>query len=281
MVTKKNNADMKNEPEVSKSVTLNKLLPNLMTIFAICIGLSAIRFAMIGKWETAVLCIFAAGILDNLDGRLARLLNAQTKFGAELDSLADMVNFGVVPALINYFWSLDTGGKFVWFAVLIYTICMSLRLARFNARLHEPEVPEWASYNFFMGVPAPAAAALSFIPMMLFFEFKDLRILQNPYTVTLWMIFISALMVSNLPSFSFKNLRIPSKYIIPTMIIATLVVTSLILNTWISLLIIGAFYFAGLPFAYSQFRTLRKKALEMGVISSKTGKRIHRPKKKK
>lgn len=250
-------------------LTLYKLLPNLTTIFAICIGLSAVRFAMIGQWETAILCIFAAGILDSVDGRLARLLNAQSKFGAELDSLADMVNFGVVPALINYFWSLDVGGKFVWTAVLIFTTCMGLRLARFNSKLYDAETPAWATTNFFMGVPAPAAACLSFVPLLLSIEFADLRILQNHYIIAIWMVFVASLMVSTLPTFSFKGFKIPQKYIILVLVAAVFLITSLILNTWLTLLIIGALYLISFPISYRYYSVLRKRAIAKGEMKAK------------
>ncbi|MBP9694038.1 MAG: phosphatidylcholine/phosphatidylserine synthase [Alphaproteobacteria bacterium] len=250
-------------------MTLYKLLPNLTTIFAICIGLSAVRFAMIGQWETAILCIFAAGILDSIDGRLARLLNAQSKFGAELDSLADMVNFGVVPALINYFWSLDVGGKFVWTAVLIFTTCMGLRLARFNSKLYDAETPAWATTTFFTGVPAPAAACLSFVPLLLSIEFSDLRILQNHYIIAIWMVFVASLMVSTLPTFSFKGFKVPQRYILLVLVAAVFLITSLILNTWLTLLIIGAFYIGSFPISYRYYAVLRKKAIAKGEMKAK------------
>lgn len=250
-------------------MTLYKLLPNLTTIFAICIGLSAVRFAMIGQWETAILCIFAAGILDSIDGRLARLLNAQSKFGAELDSLADMVNFGVVPALINYFWSLDVGGKFVWTAVLIFTTCMGLRLARFNSKLYDAETPAWATTTFFTGVPAPAAACLSFVPLLLSIEFSDLRILQNHYIIAIWMVFVASLMVSTLPTFSFKGFRVPQRYILLVLVAAVFLITSLILNTWLTLLIIGGCYIGSFPISYRYYAVLRKKAIAKGEMKAK------------
>lgn len=255
--------------EPQGGMTLYKLLPNLTTIFAICIGLSAVRFAMIGQWETAILCIFAAGILDSIDGRLARLLNAQSKFGAELDSLADMVNFGVVPALINYFWSLDVGGKFVWTAVLIFTTCMGLRLARFNSKLYDAETPAWATTTFFTGVPAPAAACLSFVPLLLSIEFSDLRILQNHYIIAIWMVFVASLMVSTLPTFSFKGFKVPQKYILLVLVAAVFLITSLILNTWLTLLIIGAVYISSFPISYRYYAILRKKAIAKGEMKAK------------
>lgn len=269
--------------EIQGGMTLYKLLPNLTTIFAICIGLSAVRFAMIGQWETAVLCIFAAGILDSIDGRLARLLNAQSKFGAELDSLADMVNFGVVPALINYFWSLDVGGKFVWTAVLIFTTCMGLRLARFNSKLYDAETPAWATTTFFTGVPAPAAACLSFVPLLLSIEFSDLRILQNHYIIAIWMVFVASLMVSTLPTFSFKGFKIPQRYILLVLVAAVFLITSLILNTWLTLLIIGAIYLGSFLISYRYYTVLRKKAIAKGEMKAKpkvVGRKVFLKKKK-
>ena len=144
-------------PPKLPGLSLNKLIPNILTVLALCAGLTSIRFALHGKWEHAVLSIVLAAILDGLDGRVARLLQGTSKFGAELDSLSDFVSFGVAPAMVLYFWTMQGAGGFGWALVLLFAVCCALRLARFNTMLGNADLPPYA-YNFFTGIPAPAAA---------------------------------------------------------------------------------------------------------------------------
>ena len=148
---------------------MNRLIPNAITVGALCAGLSGVRFAIDARWEMAVAAIVVAAILDGLDGRMARLLNGTSKFGAELDSLADFVSFGAAPALIVYLWVLNGWGGVGWVIALGFAVCCALRLARFNTALADPNPPRWAGH-FFTGVPAPAGAGLALLPMMLHFE---------------------------------------------------------------------------------------------------------------
>src|ERR1043165_3042887 len=140
--------------------SINRLIPNMLTLFALCAGLSSIRFAMDARWEHAVLAILFAAIFDALDGRIARLLDSTSKFGAELDSLSDFISFGVAPAMILYLWALDQSGRIGWGLFLVFSACTALRLARFNTKLDNTDLPAWTS-RFFTGVPAPAGAALA------------------------------------------------------------------------------------------------------------------------
>ncbi|KUJ85807.1 CDP-diacylglycerol--serine O-phosphatidyltransferase [Ruegeria marisrubri] len=184
---------------------LIQLLPNVLTITAICAGLSAIRFGVQGNYTLAVQLIVAACVLDGLDGRIARLLKSTSKMGAELDSLADFLNFGVAPPLIVYFWGLQDFSSFGWIAVLIYAVCCVTRLARFNVTSKSEEASQDSAY--FVGVPSPAGALLVMLPMYLSFAFTDLP--QVPGMVTcVYIVLIGLLMISRIPTWSFKTTRI-------------------------------------------------------------------------
>ena len=166
-------------------ITLNRLFPSVLTIFALCAGVTSIRFALVENWPAALIAILIAGLFDLLDGRVARLLNVQSKFGAELDSLSDMVCFGIAPGLIIYLWNLNELGSKGWAICLIYVVCMALRLARFNSKL-DTEQPDWM-VNFFTGMPAPAAAAVVLAPVSVSIEFGD-TFLSNHVFIAIWTI---------------------------------------------------------------------------------------------
>src|SRR5262245_10165044 len=161
--------------------SINRLIPNMFTVLALFAGLTAIRFAGDQRWEPAVIAVVAAGIFDGLDGRIARLLGGATKFGAELDSLSDVISFGVAPAMLLYLWSLHSASTLGWTVAMIFAVCCALRLARFNAKLDEPDPTPWAG-QFFTGVPAPAGAGLAMLPMMLSFQFGD-SVFRHPAVV--------------------------------------------------------------------------------------------------
>ncbi|HIJ38767.1 MAG TPA: CDP-diacylglycerol--serine O-phosphatidyltransferase, partial [Rhodospirillaceae bacterium] len=198
----------RNRPNRINGLSLNKLLPNILTMLALCAGLTSIRFGLHGKWESAVFSILLAGVLDGLDGRIARLLNGTSKFGAELDSLSDFVSFGVAPAMLLYFWTMQAAGGLGWALVLLFSVCCALRLARFNTMLGQPDLPAWA-YNFFTGVPAPAAAGLVLIPMMLSFQLGADSLFASWLLNAVMLVLVSFLMVSKIPTFSGKRSRIP------------------------------------------------------------------------
>src|SRR3989338_7503942 len=178
-------------------------IPNMTTILALCTGFTAVRFALNHQWEFVIGAIILAAILDSLDGRLARLLNSSSRFGAELDSLSDFVNFGVTPALVLYFYKLQEWGHYGWAVTLFFTVCMGLRLARFNSQTHDPNLPSW-SMEFFTGIPAPAAALLGLIPLVVDLAFSA----SYPHTIfntlfcALWTVFTGFMMISTLATFS-------------------------------------------------------------------------------
>ena len=180
-----------------KGLTVGKLIPNLITVSAACAGLTSIRFAVEGRWEHAVAAIFVAAILDALDGRMARILNASSEFGAQLDSLSDIVSFGVAPAMVLYFWSLQTAGGIGWAVTLFFIVCCGLRLARFNSMLGK--LPPYA-YNYFSGVPAPAGALMSLVPIVIHLSF-GLDMVMEPVFVGTWSVIMACLMVSQVPTY--------------------------------------------------------------------------------
>jgi CDP-diacylglycerol--serine O-phosphatidyltransferase len=228
-----------------KELPLNRLLPNMLTVVALCSGLTAIRFAMQERWEAAALAIVVAAVIDGLDGRLARLLHAQSKFGAELDSLADVVSFGVAPALTLYLWALNGTGLFGWLCALFFAVCSALRLARFNTLAAQPEEPSHKN-NVFIGVPTPAGAGLALMPMMLTFELGP-GFWGNAWLVGLWTAVVGGLMFSTLPTFSLKRIRIPQAAVPFLLVGVGVVATALATNTWAALVWLGFAYILSLP----------------------------------
>jgi CDP-diacylglycerol--serine O-phosphatidyltransferase len=239
---------------------VSALIPNLLTIGALCAGLTAVRFAFLGRWEHAVAAILFAAILDGLDGRMARLLNATSKFGAELDSLSDFVSFGAAPALILYLW----GGQFVggvgWAAALFYAVCCALRLARFNTMLGDPNTPAWARY-YFTGVPAPAGACLAILPLMAGFEFGVYPSFA-PWVTVGFLTGAGALMVSRLPTFSTKQMRIPRALTVPALVLAAVFVGALATAPWATMLAAGAAYLVSIPFSVILQRRANRPAAD-------------------
>ena len=216
--------------------SINRLIPNMLTLFALCAGLTSIKFALDAntlmlsadpsavadaaarKWELAVIAIIVAAVFDALDGRIARLLDSTSKFGAELDSLSDFIAFGVAPSVILYVWTMDQTGRIGWGCSLLFSACMALRLARFNTKLDNTDVPAW-TMRFFTGVPAPAGAGLVLLPLVAYNEYGT-GIADWPWLVGAWMIVCSGLLVSRIPTFSFKRLAITQRWVLPAMVIA-------------------------------------------------------------
>lgn len=248
------------QPRLS-GLSLNSMIPNILTLLALCAGLTAIRFALQAKWEHAVVAILLAAILDGLDGRIARLLKVTSKFGAELDSLSDFVCFGVAPAMINYLWSLNNAGSPGWALALLFSVCSALRLARFNTMIGQGNLPPYA-YNFFTGVPAPAAAGLALLPMMLSFEMGE-TFFASPMVVGVVMIGVAFLMVSRIPTFSLKGIRVPQPYILPGFLILALAAAFMVTAPWVTLPILEIIYAVSIPFALRAFRDLERKAQEL------------------
>ena len=226
---------------------MNQLIPNVLTVGALCAGLTAVRFAFLGRWEHAVAAIVVAGILDGLDGRMARLLNGTTKFGAELDSLSDFVSFGVAPAVVIYFWSANDLGGLGWVAAMFYAICAALRLARFNTMLGDPNPPPWARF-YFVGVPAPAGAGLAVLPLLLSFE-TGAALFARPWFTALTLVVVGILMVSRIPTFSIKQLRVPRSMILPALAVAGLIAGALASAPWATFIVVGLVYLVSIPIA--------------------------------
>ncbi len=226
---------------------MNRLIPNAITVGALCAGLSGVRFAIDARWEMAVASIIVAAILDGLDGRMARLLNGTSKFGAELDSLADFVSFGAAPALIVYLWTLSAWGSVGWVIALCFAVCCALRLARFNTALADPNPPKWAGH-FFTGVPAPAGAGLALLPMMLNFELGA-GTFEKPIVGAVVLAGVAFLMVSRIPTFSGKKIHIPRGWMVPSLAAVGIFFAMLASAPWATLLGVGAAYLIAIPVA--------------------------------
>ena len=238
--------------------SVSALIPNALTICALCAGLTAVRFALLDRWEHAVAAIMVAAILDGLDGRMARLLNATSKFGAELDSLSDFVSFGAAPALMVFLWSADGAGGIGWAAALFYAVCCALRLARFNTMLSDPSPPAWARY-YFTGVPAPAGAFLVLMPLMVEFAFGG-GVLSDPWACTATLVLVGALMVSRIPTFAMKQMRIPRALTVPALVLVALLVGALATAPWATLVATGACYLASMPVSVLRQRKAARAA---------------------
>ena len=237
-----------------KRLPLNVMIPNMLTLIALCSGLTAIRFAYEGRWEHAALAILAAAILDTLDGRIARLLKGTSKFGAELDSLSDILSFGVAPPIMLYFWSLQDIGRFGWILVLLFAVSCALRLARFNTAAEDPDPPALAS-TFFSGVPAPAAAGLVLLPMIISFNlFEDH--MRRPEVVSAFLVVVAMLMVSSIPTYSFKKVKLSPKLVLPLMVTVGLVIASMLSAPWVTLSGILSAYLISIPFAVRSYRQI-------------------------
>ncbi|MBT7758795.1 MAG: phosphatidylcholine/phosphatidylserine synthase, partial [Rhodospirillaceae bacterium] len=231
-----------------RELPVNSLIPNILTVLALCAGMSAIRFAMQDKWELAVAAIIVAGILDGLDGRMARLLKGATKFGAELDSLSDFIAFGVAPALVIYLWSTEVLGGIGWIAGLAYSTCCALRLARFNTALDDPDRPAWASY-FFTGMAAPAGACMVLLPMAISFQVGD-GVLREPVLMAIWLLVVAFFMISRIPTYSFKRVRVKREMVLPLLVVVGIVAAILASYPWFVLSVMGVGYLVSIPFSY-------------------------------
>jgi CDP-diacylglycerol--serine O-phosphatidyltransferase len=247
-------------------LSINKMIPNILTLLALCAGMTAIRFAISGKFEAAVAAIIIAGVLDALDGRVARLLKASSSFGAELDSLSDFVCFGVAPAILLYIWSMSSIGSIGWVVALLFGVCSALRLARFNTQIGIPDPPSYA-YNFFTGVPAPAAAGLAVLPLCAAFEFGP-DLFRSPWLCAVTTVSVAALMVSRVPTFSAKRLRVPADYVVPLLLGAAVLAAFLTTAPWPTLLVIGLGYLAAIPFSVRSFSHLKRAADALRATAS-------------
>jgi CDP-diacylglycerol--serine O-phosphatidyltransferase len=257
------------KPRRFRPVSVRVLIPNLMTLLAICIGLTAIRMGIEGRMELAVYAVVAAAFLDGLDGRLARLLKGTSRFGAELDSLCDFVNFGVVPAVLLYIWTLDDLGSVGWAGAIVFAVAAALRLARFNVAIDAPK-PDYAQ-DFFTGVPAPMGALLVMLPIYL----GHLASVNFPaVTATASLIYcvvIALLMVSKFPTWSFKKsaARVPRDMVVPVFFVVVLLAAILVGYTWEFLTFGAVVYLALLPLAFMNYQA---KARAYGMAAAAPAK---------
>jgi CDP-diacylglycerol--serine O-phosphatidyltransferase len=243
-----------------RQIPVRVLVPNLITLLALCAGLTSIRLAVDGRLELALGAIVFAAALDGVDGRIARMIKGQSRFGAELDSLADFVNFGVAPGLILYFWGLNELGNVGWIAAMVFAICAGLRLARFNVQIDDPNKPAWAG-NFFTGVPAPAGAILVLLPIYLFFLGVPKLAAGIVFIYTLAIAF---LMVSRLPVLSGKKVgtRVRPEMVLPVFVVVVLFVALLIAYPWVVLTVGTLAYLAALPFGWYSWREYERRDTE-------------------
>jgi len=238
-----------------RALPVNSLIPNILTVLALCAGMTSIRFALQGRWDMAVFAVMAAGIFDGLDGRMARLLKGATKFGAELDSLSDFIAFGVAPAIIVYLWSVNQLGGVGWVAALVFATCCGLRLARFNTAIESAhEQPVW-SKDFFTGVAAPAGAGFALLPVVLSQQFGD-TVFRQPALDAVWLLCVAYLMISRIPTYSFKLLRVKREYVLLTLVLVGFGAAVLVSYPWFTLALVGIGYLASIPFSYLRHRRL-------------------------
>ncbi|MCF6116685.1 MULTISPECIES: phosphatidylcholine/phosphatidylserine synthase [Mesorhizobium] len=242
-----------------REIPMRMVLPNLVTVLAICAGLSGIRFGFEGRFEPAVVMVLLAAFLDGIDGRLARMLKATSKFGAQMDSLADIVNFGVAPALVLYAFLLDQAGSPGWIAALLFTIACGLRLARYNVLDEDTDRPQWQA-EYFVGVPAPAGAVLVMLPLYLYF----LRLGVEPsrpaaFIAAGFTVLIAFLLVSRLPVYSGKSLKVPGDKVLPIILGVVLYILLLMTYPWYTLTASVAGYLLFLPLSIRAYSRRAKR----------------------
>ncbi len=247
-------------------LTLRAMVPNAITAAALCAGLTGIRFAITGDFDKAVLAVVLAGMLDGIDGRIARLLKAQSRFGAELDSLADNVSFGVAPALILFLWSLNDLPRLGWFAALAFAIACALRLARFNARIDLADEPRKTA-GFYTGVPAPVGAGLVFLPLYLWIVTAD-EFFRDPILVGAWLVAMAFLMISSLPTLTWGKLRLRKNFRLEALLLFGLVGAALLTETWWTLIGICAVYLALLPIGWISYARVKRQRDRSGEASA-------------
>jgi CDP-diacylglycerol--serine O-phosphatidyltransferase len=244
-------------------IPLRAVVPNAITALALCVGLTGVRFAIAGRWDLAVAMVVLAGVLDGMDGRIARALRGQTRFGAELDSLSDVIAFGVAPAIILHLWVLQMWPRVGWMFALAYAACMALRLARFNARIDAEDQPH-KSAGYLTGVPAPAGAGLLLLPIIMWLASdQQWDWLHNRYLVATWAALIAFLVVSSLATFSWSSLRLRRNVRFEAIVVIVLIGGALLTEPWTTLSVAAVAYIASIPFSmatYARVKRLRRSS---------------------
>jgi len=247
----------------SRGLAMRAVVPNAITAAAMCSGLTGIRFAIGGMWAEAVLAVVFAGVLDGIDGRIARLLRAQSRFGAELDSLADSLSFGTAPALVLFLWSLSDMTQIGWFAALAFAVCGALRLARFNAQIDVKDQPH-KSAGFLTGVPAPVGAGLAFLPMYLWLATGD-PLFRDPRLVAPWTALMAFLMISNVATLSWTLMRPRRDVRLAVILLVGMLFAALLVAPWWTLVVICAGYLALLPYAWTRYARIKRQRAAVPV----------------
>lgn len=250
-------------------LTVNRLIPNAVTLIALCAGMTGVRLALQERWELAVAAIVVAMVMDAMDGRIARLMSATSEFGAQLDSLSDVICFGVAPGLVVYLWTLQDIRGLGWAVALLYAICCALRLARFNTALTEENPPPWAA-KFFTGVPAPGAAGLALLPMALSFVFSD-TIFRSGFLNCLVLFAVAALMVSRVPTFSAKQIRVKRSQVGFVLLGVGATLAFLVSVPWITLSVAGLLYLSTIPMAIQSLRREKIRHLARTNAAASSG----------
>lgn len=240
----------------ARGLPLRAVAPNAVTALALCSGLSGVRFAIAGEWERAVAMIMVAGVLDGIDGRIARLLHGESRFGAELDSLSDAISFGVSPALIVYLWSLHALPRLGWVAALVLAVFCALRLARFNAQIDVTEQPH-KSAGFLTGIPAPAGAGCAMLPMFLWFVTEE-PLLRSPLLVAPWVALVATLMVSSLATYSWSSLRLRRTVRFEALAGVVLLGGALVSAPWHTLSAVAIVYLLLIPFSMGSYARVKR-----------------------
>ncbi len=241
-----------------RPLTLARLLPNMLTLGGLCCGLTGMRFAIMERWDLAATFIVIAAFIDGFDGRLARLLKASSNFGAQLDSLSDIICFGVAPAIIIYFWQLQSLRTFGWAIALFYVVCAALRLARFNASLDADEPKEIWRKKFFTGVPAPSGAMLALLPLTATLALGE-KLPLTPPMVGAELVICGLLMASRVPTISMKGVRIGPEWALPVMLAASAWVVCLVLNPWETIALSSLGYIALMPLSVARFFRYKRR----------------------
>jgi CDP-diacylglycerol--serine O-phosphatidyltransferase len=246
----------KNNFKIVSDKKARMILPNMLTLIGVCIGLSSIKFALDGKFELAIIAIIFAALIDGLDGRIARLIKGTSKVGKELDSLTDVISFGVAPSFIMYFWSLNNLGKFGWLLCLIYVVCVALRLARFNVSSNEE--PSWKD-NFFEGVPSPAGGILVLMPLIFSLSGFDFLIISYNILVPVFFISVSFLLISKFPTYSLKKIIIPRSMTVFLLFGIVLFFGLLLIYPFKVIFLSGFIYLSLIPISFLHYRKINKQ----------------------
>ena len=255
-----------------RGIPLRAVMPNAVTALALCFGLTGIRFAIAGEWEKAVAAIVIAGVLDGLDGRVARLLRAESRFGAELDSLSDVIAFGVSPAVILFLWTLQYVPKYGWVVALAHAVCCALRLARFNSQIDAEWQPR-KSAGFLTGVPAPAGAGMALLPLILWLALRDADlpmaqdIVSRTYLVAPWTLFVAFLMISDLATYGWSSFRLRREFRLPALLMIGLVGAALATAPWATLGVVIIVYAVAIPFAVRSYAKVRRRRAAEKIAS--------------